>query len=61
MQRWKSLCWSIRNLYIIHLFLYDVEWYRPNEVEPYSLYKSIVLHFKIVDISLEYMEGNNEQ
>lgn len=46
---------------IIHLFLYDVEWYRPNEVEPYSSYKSIVLHFKIVDISLEYMEGNNEQ
>ena len=42
---------------IIHLFLYDVDWYKPNKTEVYSSYKSIVLHFKIVDISLEYMEG----
>lgn len=45
---------------IIHLFLYDVDWYKPNKTEVYSSYKSIVLHFKIVDISLEYMEGQNE-
>ena len=42
---------------IIHLFLYDVDWYKPNKTEVYSSYKSIILHFKIVDISLEYMEG----
>ena len=45
---------------IIHLFLYDVDWYKPNKTKVYSSYKSIVLHFKIVDISLEYMEGQNE-
>lgn len=45
---------------IIHLFLYDVDWYKPNKTEVYSSYKSIILHFKIVDISLEYMEGQNE-
>jgi|GEM_PF-3039012 hypothetical protein fgonA2_06469 len=42
---------------IIHLFMYDVDWYKPNKTKVYSSYKSIVLHFKIVDISLEYMEG----
>lgn len=46
---------------IIHLFMYDVDWYKPNKTKVYSSYKSIVLHFKIVDISLEYMEGKNEQ
>lgn len=46
---------------IIHLFLYDVDWYKPNKTKVYNSYKSIVLHFKIADISLEYMEGKNEQ